>query len=110
MLAGGNRVLIKPSEFTPETSKVMKKSQLPLSRLRTSSTTDGFVLACAVVNSVFPTDLVEVVIGGVELGVEFSKLRVRFVSLRLLSTLRTNSFNASSTIIYSTQDPQMLGN
>ncbi len=51
-LAAGNRVMIKPSEFTPETSKVMAKA----------------------VESVFANDEVSVIVGGTEEGEAFSKL------------------------------------
>lgn len=52
-LAAGNRVIIKPSEFTPACAKHLK----------------------TMINATFPRDLVEVVIGGVELGIEFTKLK-----------------------------------
>lgn len=52
-LAAGNRVIIKPSEFTPACAKHLK----------------------TMINATFSRDLVEVVIGGVELGIEFTKLK-----------------------------------
>jgi len=52
-LAAGNRVIIKPSEFTPACSTLMKE----------------------LVNEVFDTDLVDVAVGGLDLAKEFTSLR-----------------------------------
>ncbi|KAL8279075.1 hypothetical protein RQP46_008533 [Phenoliferia psychrophenolica] len=52
-LAAGNRVIIKPSELTPACGALLKK----------------------MVNATFPTDLVEVVNGGMDLSIEFSKVK-----------------------------------
>jgi coniferyl-aldehyde dehydrogenase len=51
-LAAGNRVLIKPSEFTPRTAALMAR----------------------LIERVFPPDLVHVVTGGPEVGEAFSRL------------------------------------
>ena len=51
-LAAGNRVLVKPSEYTPRTTALMK----------------------AMFADIFEPDLVEVVAGGPELGAAFSRL------------------------------------
>ncbi len=51
-LAAGNRVLVKPSEFTPATGELLKK-------------------LCA---EAFPDDLIQVVLGGPEVGEAFTRL------------------------------------
>ncbi|MEZ4339887.1 MAG: coniferyl aldehyde dehydrogenase [Sandaracinaceae bacterium] len=51
-LAAGNRALIKPSELTPETSALLQR----------------------IVRQTFSDDLVDVVTGGVQVGVDFSQL------------------------------------
>lgn len=53
MLGAGNRVIIKPSEFTPACGKQLKE----------------------MINATFPKDLVDVVLGGSALGIEFSKVK-----------------------------------
>lgn len=53
MLGAGNRVIIKPSEFTPACGKQLKD----------------------MLNATFPKDLVDVVLGGSALGIEFSKVK-----------------------------------
>lgn len=76
MLAGGNRVIIKPSEFTPACATLLK----------------------TMLNATFPRDLVEVVIGGVDLGVEFSTLKWDHLLVSLLPSCLAfpQSFNTDS--------------
>ncbi|KAK4705070.1 hypothetical protein P7C70_g1131, partial [Phenoliferia sp. Uapishka_3] len=52
-LASGNRIIIKPSELSPASSKLIKE----------------------MINATFPADKIEVVLGGVELATEFSTLK-----------------------------------
>lgn len=53
MLAAGNRVIIKPSEYTPACGALLQK----------------------MVADTFPSDLVAVVVGDVELSKAFTKLK-----------------------------------
>ena len=82
MLGAGNRVIIKPSEFTPACGKQLKE----------------------MLNATFPKDLVDVVLGGSALGIEFSKVRLslhRFSTSWLTYCYRSNGITSSTPSVVS---------